>query len=146
MSLGIQPSFSCSCSLPVTQTCTHTPAVKWDGAVTMHMSIQTPSVGNPLEGREDPSPRTLARQSCPHLTLIRPLSHSLDYTATGALIILISLFVGEGVQLHLIKSSISNSLQQREHDQLVLSWIVRVEAGSGLYCSSDGWCQCLFCL
>ena len=61
-------------------------------------------------------------------------SHSpirLIYTTTGTLVIHFSLFVGGGgggVQLHLlIKSSISSSLQQRQQDRLVLSWIVCLE-------------------
>ena len=100
-----------------TQTCAHTLSVKWGGAVTTHTSMQTPTVGNSLEGHNPPPPPPPPNQteSCP-LTSIQPLYCSLDrhrYRCTGHSFLF--------VQLHLIPFSISNSLQQREHGQLVLA-------------------------
>ena len=53
-----------------------TVSVKWGGAVTTHISIQTPAVGNPPEDSEDPHPPTHQTERCP-LTLIQPLSATL---------------------------------------------------------------------
>ena len=87
--------------------------------MTTHTIVQTPAVGNPLEGHKDiPPPPTHSHhqtESCP-LTLIWPFSCSLDphcYRGTGHSFLF---FGGFGGQLHLTKSSVANSLQQ---DQLV---------------------------
>ena len=93
MSLGIQPpSFYCSCSLwqlqfthSHTQTCVHTltqVTVRWGGAVTMHISMQTPQLVTHWKVAKTPPhppPPTHTHhqtESCP--PLIRPLSRSLD--------------------------------------------------------------------